>query len=160
MLTAIIAVLGTLAGGALATYTQHVTDRAARSERRQQQVTDALLALLDAILRYREAHWLLVDALRAGQPETADHVAERFRLRTEITVARDRLALIAHGTPLVDLGETAAWAAIELSDIPLDTAHGERFSPDTEAALTAGRERSRDAHTALRQAGSTYLHTL
>lgn len=159
MLTALVAVLGTLAGGALATYTQRSTERAARAERHQQQVADALIVLLEAILRYREHHWLMVDGLRAGEPETPDQIANRFRLRTEITIARDRLALIARGTALVDLGEKAAWAAIELSDIPISTAREGVFAPDIEAALDAGRDRSRDAHTALRQAGSTYLLT-
>ncbi|MFH8617897.1 hypothetical protein ACH4E8_22895 [Streptomyces sp. NPDC017979] len=157
MLTAVIAVLGTLAGGALATYTQRSTDRAARAERHQQQVADALIALLEAILRYREHHWLTIARLRAGEPETPEQVDARFRLRTEITIARDRLALTARGTALVDLGEQAAWAAIELSDIPLGPTRDGAFAPDVEAALDTGRDSSRDAHTALRQAGSTYL---
>lgn len=159
MLATLIAVLGTLAGGALATFTQRATDRAARSERHQQQVTFALTALLEAVLRYRESYWLMVARVRTGEPETTDQLADRFRLRTEITVARDRLALTAPGTTLVDLGERAAWAAIELSDIPLGPVHDGTFSPATEVALTAGREASRNAHTALRRAGSAYLLT-
>ncbi|ANW18100.1 hypothetical protein [Streptomyces clavuligerus] len=157
MLTALIAVLGTLAGGALATYTQRATDRAARIERHQQQVTDALIGLLDAVLRYREHHWLIVAQRRNGRPETPEQAEQRWRLRTSVTITRDRLALIAHGTPLVDLGEAAAWAAIELSDIPLGGACDGLFAPDVETELETGRDRSRDAHTALRQAGSAYL---
>ncbi|MGM0351246.1 hypothetical protein [Streptomyces sp. Adlamb9] len=153
----IIAVLGTLAGAALATLTQHAADRASRRERHRQEVTAAVIALLEAVLRYREDYWLMIARLRDGGHDTLEQVAVRYRLRTEITVARDRLALTARGSHLVELGEKAAWAAIELSDIPLDPATDGGFSPATETALAAARERSRDAHTALRQAGSTYL---
>ncbi|MFJ8332919.1 hypothetical protein [Streptomyces sp. NPDC094437] len=157
MWSTLIAVLGTLAGTALATLTQRATDHAARTERHRQDVTAALLALLEAVLRYREHYWLTVARRRAGESEAPDQVAARYRLRTEVTVARDRLALIARGTVLVDLGETAAWAAVELDDIPLGTATDGQFDPATEDALATGRDRARDAHTALRKAGSTYL---
>lgn len=157
MWSTLIAVLGTLAGAALATLTQRATDHAARRERHQQEITASLVALLEAILRYREDYWLMIARLRDGSQESDDHRASRYRLRTQITIARDRLALTARGTRLVDLGEKAAWAAIELNDIPLSPVRDGSFSPDTEAALAAGRERSRNAHTALRQAGSDYL---
>ncbi|MFJ1597876.1 hypothetical protein [Streptomyces sp. NPDC088261] len=155
----LIAVLGTLAGGALVAYPQRAADRAARTERHQQEVTGALIALLKAVLKYRESYWLMVASLRDGTGETSDQRADRFRLRTEITLARDLLALVAPGSTLVDLGEKAAWAAIDLSDIPLGAVNNGTFNPATEAALTAGREQSRDTHTALRQAGSAYLST-
>lgn len=157
MWSTLIAVLGTLAGAALATFMQHATDRAARIERHRQEITTALTALLEAVLRYREDYWLMVARLRVGEHESTDQLAVRYRLRTDITVARDRLALTARGTVLVDLGEKAAWAAIELSDIPLGPVRDGVFDAATEAALTTARERSRDAHTALRQAGSDYL---
>jgi hypothetical protein len=157
--SAILAVLGTLAGAALATFTQRATERAARTERREQAVTTALLALLEAALRYREHHWLTVAHQRNGHTETPENLAERYRLRTDVTVARDRLALVARDTPLVALGEKAAWAALELSDIPLGTAHDGHFDDATEAALTTARDHSRDTHTALRNAGSDYLAT-
>ncbi|MFM9446904.1 hypothetical protein [Streptomyces acidiscabies] len=157
MWSTLIAVLGTLAGAALATLAQRATDRAARTERHQQEVTAAVAGLLEAVLRYREYYWLMVTRVRAGDSETGEQLAERFRLRTEITIARDRLALTARGTLLVDLGEKAAWAAIDLNDIPLGSVRDGRFTPDTETALAAGREHSRDTHTALRDAASTYL---
>ncbi|MFF9524886.1 hypothetical protein ACF1DV_23330 [Streptomyces achromogenes] len=47
MLSTLIAVLGTLAGAALATLTQRATDHAARAERHKQDVTAALIALLE-----------------------------------------------------------------------------------------------------------------
>jgi hypothetical protein len=155
----LIAVLGTLAGGALAALAQRATDRAARTERHRQDVTAALLALLEAVLRYRENYWFMVARLRAGEQETAEQITQTYRLRTEITVARDRLALTAPGTTLATLGEEAAWATIELNDIPLSSVRDGAFAPATEAALTAGRERTRTTHTALRHAGSTYLRS-
>ncbi|MEU6481452.1 hypothetical protein ABZ858_32185 [Streptomyces sp. NPDC047017] len=157
MWSTLIAVIGTLAGAALAILAQRATDHAARAERHRQEITASLVALLEAILRYRENYWLTVAHLRDSDQESTDQRAIRYRLRTEITVARDRLALTARGTRLVELGEKAAWAAIELNDIPLGPVTDRAFSPDTEAALAAGREHSRDAHTALRRAGSDYL---
>ncbi|MEV7196864.1 hypothetical protein AB0N81_34445 [Streptomyces sp. NPDC093510] len=46
---------------------------------------------------------------------------------------------------LTDTAVEASWSAIELGAVV-----GERFNDDVEAAVAAGRERSRDAHTALR----------
>ncbi|MFT2018144.1 hypothetical protein ACMA1D_20225 [Streptomyces sp. 796.1] len=158
MWTTLIAVVGTLAGAGLGTLAQRSAERDARTERHHQQVIQALTSLLEAILRFRENYWLGIARLRANLQAPSDPETE-YRLRSNITIARDHLALVAHGTALPALGEAAAWAAITLSEIPLSTPVDGRFDPATETALATARDHSRDTHTALREAGSTYLNT-
>ncbi|MFE0132414.1 hypothetical protein ACFWY6_12705 [Streptomyces sp. NPDC059037] len=152
MWSTLIAVLGTLAGTALASLTVHWTDRRARAAEHRQRVSDAASDLLAAALAFRELYWIQIADLRDGEPLTREGRADAMRARSAVTKAFDRLALATTDPALTDAAVEAAWSAIDLSDIPLGPVREQRFSEDVEAALAAGRERSRDAHTALRDA--------
>ncbi|MEU5896820.1 MULTISPECIES: hypothetical protein [unclassified Streptomyces] len=155
MWSTLIAVLGTLAGAALASLTAHWVDRRARAAEHEQRVLDAVAQLLAASLAYREIYWLQIADLREGMDPTREGRADLFRARTAVTQAFDRLALATTDRELTDAANEAAWSAIDLGDIPLGRVREGHFDGDVEAALTAGRERSRDAHTALRNAART-----
>ncbi|MGW4029112.1 hypothetical protein ACWEFL_07290 [Streptomyces sp. NPDC004838] len=157
MWSTLIAVLGTLAGVTLASSTQLLTERRTRAQQHRQEVAAAAGALLDAVLAYREIYWLRVDSIRAGEPDPTDR-ATVYRARSEVTRARDRLALATADPALIQASEAAAWSAIDLSDIRLGEPVDNQFAADVEAALDIGRERSRDAHTVLREAVTAYVH--
>ncbi|MBM7167389.1 hypothetical protein JQK87_02920 [Streptomyces sp. G44] len=152
MWSTLIAVVGTLAGAALASLTAHWTDRRARAAEHRQQVLDATAQLLAAALAYRERFWLQIADLRDGAPPSREGRADLYRARSAVTAAFDRLALTTTDPELTTIALEAAWSAIDLSDIPLGGVRDGRFDAVVEAALDAGRERSRDAHTALRDA--------
>ncbi|MFJ9893439.1 hypothetical protein ACIQPR_08905 [Streptomyces sp. NPDC091280] len=159
MWSAIVAVLGTLAGAALAGYAQRSGDRQAREHAHRQEVAHAVADLLEAIVRHREVHWLFVESLRAGADETAEARTARATTRSAATVARDRIGLLVDSEPsLLGAMETAWRTTVELPNVILGPAVDGQFSPEAEAALEAARERCRSAHTALRIAGSAYVH--
>ncbi|AGS67003.1 hypothetical protein [Streptomyces collinus] len=158
MWSSIVAVLGTLAGAALAGYAQRATDRRARDAANRQEVTRAVADLLEAVVRHREVHWLTVAARRVGDAETSEERSRLASTRSAATVARDRLGLLVLTDPaLLAAAETAWRTAIRLPDIALGPAADGRFRPDVETALEAARDRSRSAHTALRIAGAAYI---
>ncbi|MBK3572609.1 hypothetical protein JHN63_01970 [Streptomyces sp. MBT65] len=155
----IVAVLGTLAGATLAGYAQRSGDRQAREHAHRQEVKHAVAELLEAVVRYRETHWLFVESRRAGDAETAGERAARATTRSAATVARDRVGLLVDSEPaLLGAIETAWRTAVELPNIVLGPATNGRFAPEVEAALETAREASRAAHTELRRAGSAYVH--
>ncbi|MFE2045723.1 hypothetical protein ACFXAZ_33370 [Streptomyces sp. NPDC059477] len=154
----IIAVLGTLAGGALAGVTQHWTARSARQEQHRLQVADAVRALLAAALTYRERFWLQIEVIRDGEQETPEARADRYRARSEVTIARDHLVLLTNDPALIAAARDASWSAISLSDVPLGPVEARRFADDVEAQLEAARDESRDTHTTLRDTGVAYVH--
>ncbi|MEQ4610667.1 hypothetical protein ABMX48_31640 [Streptomyces cavourensis] len=151
----IIAVIGTLAGGLLVTLTQQLTDRRARREQHRAQVAELTGQLLSAVLRYRQLYWLRTDALRAGEPDPVVR-SDFYQARSDVTEARDRLALVVTDEGLLQAAGRAAWAALDLSDIDPGHPQNGRYAPEIEAQLDAARERSRDAHTALRQIATGY----
>lgn len=155
---AIIAVLGTLGGVALASATQVLTDRRSRRERQRQQIADAVQQLLGAVMTYRETHWLLIADIRAGEQDNRESRAARYRARSEITRAFDRLSLVTADPPLIRAATAAHLAAIKLSHIDVGQATEGRFAEHVEAALAAGRELTRDAHAALRAAATAHVH--
>ncbi|MEU3600869.1 hypothetical protein ABZ714_19420 [Streptomyces sp. NPDC006798] len=157
MWTTLIAVIGTLSGVALASTTQIWADRRARTHQHRQDVAAAAAALLDAVLSYREIYWLRVDSIRGGEADPVDRAAV-YRARSEVTRARDRLALATADPALIAAAEEAAWSAIDLSDVRLGAPSSGRFAAEVEEALDRGRERTRDAHTALRVAVTEYVH--
>ncbi|MGW0795931.1 hypothetical protein [Streptomyces sp. NPDC002692] len=158
MWSTIVAVLGTLAGVALAGYAQRSSDRQARELAHRQEVTRAVAELLEAVVRHREVHWLFVESRRTGDAETAEERAARATTRSAATVARDRVGLLVDSEPaLLGAIETAWRTAVELPNIALGPVTDGRFSPEVETALEAARERCRGAHTALRVAGSAYI---
>ncbi|BAG17743.1 MULTISPECIES: hypothetical protein [Streptomyces] len=150
-----IAVIGTLAGGLLVTITQQVTDRRQQREHHRERVADLTGQLLSAALRYRQLYWLRVDALRAGEPDPVAR-ADFYQARSDVTEARDRLALTVTDETLLRASGRAAWSALDLSDIDPGLPEGGRYAPEIEARLDEARERSREAHTALRQAATGY----
>lgn len=159
MWPSIVAVLGTLAGAALAGYTQRATDQRARDTAHRQEVTHAVADLLEAVVRHREMHWLAVAARRAGDTETNEERSARASTRSAATVARDRLGLLVLTDPaLLGAAETAWRTAVELPDITLGPVVDGRFPPDVETALETAREHCRSAHTALRIAGAAYIN--
>ncbi|MEU7261661.1 hypothetical protein AB0B21_38570 [Streptomyces rimosus] len=160
MWSSIIAVLGTLAGVALASATQLLTERRTRADRQRQEVAGAVHQLLDAVLAYREQYWMMIADRRQGRQESREDRAALNRARTGGTRAGDGLALATADPTLSAAANAAAWSAIELDDIPLGQVTDCRFAEDVEAALAAGRERSRDAPTALREAAAAYIHQL
>ncbi|MFJ2392837.1 hypothetical protein ACIOTI_08825 [Streptomyces sp. NPDC087843] len=159
MWSTIVAVLGTLAGVALAGYAQRSVERQARKHTHRQEVTHAVADLLGAIVRHREVHWLSVESRRAGGAETTEERTALATTRSAATVARDRVGLLVVSDPaLLGATETAWRTAVELPNIVLGSATDGRFSPEVETALEAAREQCRGAHTALRIAGSAYVH--
>ncbi|MFJ4687073.1 hypothetical protein [Streptomyces sp. NPDC088789] len=154
----IIAVLGTLAGAALATVGQQWADRRARAEAHRLQVADAVRALLAAVLHYREHFWLQIEGIRDGESETSQERAARFRARSEVTIARDHLVLLTNHPALIAAARDASWSAIALSDVTLGPVTDQRFADAVEAHLETAREESRVAHTTLRDAGVAYVH--
>ncbi|MER7930502.1 hypothetical protein ABTY96_46590 [Streptomyces sp. NPDC096057] len=157
MWSAIVAVLGTLAGAALAGYAQRSGDRQAREHAHRLEVKHAVADLLEAVVRHREAHWLFVGARRAGEAESAGERAAMASTRSAATVARDRVGLLVDSEPALLGAIERAWrTAVELPNIALGPVTDGRFTPEVEAALEAARERCRAAHTALRIAGSAY----
>jgi hypothetical protein len=159
MWSTIVAVLGTLAGVALAGYAQRSGDRQAREHTHHQDVTHAVAELLEAIVRHREVHWLSVESRRTGAAETAEDRTALATTRSAATFARDRVGLLVDSDPaLLGTAETAWRTAVELPNIVLGPATDGRFSPEVEVALEAAREQCRGAHTALRIAGSAYVH--
>ncbi|AZM55727.1 hypothetical protein DMA15_26660 [Streptomyces sp. WAC 01529] len=155
MWSTLIAVLGTLAGAGLASLTAHWTDRRARAAEHRQRVLDATAQLLAAALAYRERFWLQIADLRDGEPQSREARADLYRARSAVTQAFDRLALTTTDPELTTIAVETAWSAIDLGDITLGDVRDGRFSDEVEDALDAGRERSRDAHTALRDAVRT-----
>ncbi|MFH8991603.1 hypothetical protein [Streptomyces sp. NPDC017940] len=143
---------------ALASATQILTDRRARREQQRQQIAEAVQQLLSAVMTYREAHWLLIADIRDGEQDTRETRATRFRARSEITNAFDRLSLVTADPQLVEAASAALWAAVELSHIDVGQATEGRFAEHVETALTVGRERTRDTHTALRKAATAHVH--
>ncbi|MFJ1581571.1 hypothetical protein [Streptomyces sp. NPDC088182] len=158
MWSALIAVLGTLAGAALASSTQILADRRARAEQQRDAITAAAGQLLRAVLHHRELFWLMVAGLRTDRAQTHEDTAALYRARSEVTDARDHLALVTTAPALIAAAEEAAWSSIDLADISLDSPVNGRFSPSTETTLAAARKRSRDAHTALRHAATAHIH--
>ncbi|MFE7128946.1 hypothetical protein [Streptomyces sp. NPDC057617] len=159
MWATLIAVLGTLAGAALASSTQILADRRARAAQQRDVITAAVGDLLRAVLAYRERYWLMIAGLRKSRSQTYEELAALYNARSAVTGAFDHLALVTPDQDLFAAADEAAWAAIELANIEVDGPDSEgRFSPATEAALDAGRERSRDAHTALRRAATAHIH--
>lgn len=155
----VIAVVGTLAGAALVMVSQYWTSQQTRAEEHRREVKEAAHQMLVAVLTYRELYWLWIAGVRAGQPEASADRAARYRARSAVTNARDLIALATTDSALIAAAEEATWAAVELADVDTGPADQDgRFAEDIEAALSAGRERARAAHTALRRAGAAYVH--
>lgn len=126
-----IAVIGTLAGGLLVTVTQQVTDRRQQREQHRERVADLTGQLLSAALRYRQLYWLRVDALRAGEPDPVVR-ADFYQARSDVTEARDRLALVVTDEALLRAASTRPpgprWTSARSTPAPRRTAGTHRRS--------------------------------
>ncbi|WP_053698805.1 hypothetical protein [Streptomyces sp. NRRL F-5755] len=85
MRDSLMAVIGTLAGVALASTTQFLSDRRQRIAQQRARVAETPLQLLDIIFRYREDFWMLVaEALLATVVECR---GARLRARLSLALA-------------------------------------------------------------------------
>ncbi|MEW2062224.1 hypothetical protein AB0899_15850 [Streptomyces sp. NPDC007002] len=100
-------------------------------------------------------YWLRVDARRAGEPDPVVR-ADFYQARSDVTEARDRLALAVSDETLLRAAGRAAWSALDLSDIDPGVPENGRYTPETEARLEAARQRTHRTHTELRQAAAGY----
>ncbi|CAM5528617.1 MULTISPECIES: hypothetical protein [Streptomyces] len=112
------------------------------------------------MITYREQYWLSIADLREGRSQSREDRVALYRARSEVTRAIDRLALATADPALRTPASAAVWSAIELADIPLGPVTDGRFADEVEAALAERRERSRNAHTVLRNAATVYIQQL
>ncbi|MFH8295058.1 protein kilB [Streptomyces sp. NPDC018059] len=149
MAATLIAVLGTLAGTALAGLTQHLTAtrtaRRATAEQRRQALAAAVPALLGALVRHREQQYLKLVARRNGQDDSGEARQARYAARSAVTSAMDTLHMTTQNPDLLDAAQEAVDAAMALGDA-------------AEADLDAAGLRARKAHTALRLTGARHIY--
>ncbi|MFW6721005.1 hypothetical protein ACHZ98_12725 [Streptomyces sp. MAR4 CNY-716] len=149
MITTLVAVLGTLVGAVVAGLMQHLTAarnaRTATAERRRQALTDAVPALLAAIVTHREHQWLKVAARRDGLRDAEGAREKRYAARSAVTSAMDALHMATDNRDLLTTAQAAVNAAMAIGDVPDD---------ERDAAGL----RARQAHTALREAGAKALY--
>lgn len=145
MVITLVAVLGTLAGSLVTGLLQHLTavhtQQTARAESRRQAITDAVPALLKAVVEFRQAQFLKIRAKLGGQDDTQDAVEKRYTARSCMTAAMDILFLATTDEALLAIAQEAVDAAIALGDVALDE-------------VDVARDRARRAHSALRIAGA------
>ncbi|MFJ8982909.1 protein kilB [Streptomyces sp. NPDC102282] len=131
MLTAIVAVLGTLAGALLTGTLQHISQRAQRTEAaaaaRRAQGLAAVTELATALANHRRAMWIREDLRLRGQ-DWSEARAESHATRSAIT------APLLHVSMLLPSLAPAAQAAV-------DAAYGLR-GRDGATPLAAARERA------------------
>ncbi|MEV8476568.1 protein kilB [Streptomyces sp. NPDC051173] len=149
MIATLIAVLGTLAGALVAGLMQHLTasrtTRAAQIERRRQALAEAVPALLSALVRHREQQYLKIKARREALADTVEARQARYAARSAVTSAMDTLYMATVDARLLAVAQEAVDAAMALGDVPADE-------------LDVAGLRARQAHTALREMGSTALY--
>ncbi|GAA0613921.1 hypothetical protein [Streptomyces crystallinus] len=149
MIATLIAVLGTLAGALVAGVMQHLTasrtTRAAQDERRRQALTEAVPALLAALVRHREQQYLKIVARREERADTVEARQARYAARSAVTSAMDTLHMTTTSARLLAVAQEAVDAAMALGDVPTEE-------------LDAAGLRARQAHTALREAGAALLY--
>jgi hypothetical protein len=132
--TSLVAVLGTLAGGAL---TAVVQGRLARDTRREARRVDALAAvtrLAAALADHRRAMWVLEDLRLSGAPEQAVDEAQAKRHDTRAAVEVPLHTVVILVPALVQSAEEATQATFAMRNAAdLDT-------------LTTLRQAAKDAH--------------
>jgi hypothetical protein len=136
--TAIIAVIGTLAGAVVSGLVQHLTTT---RERRRQELVTASIALVDALVGHRRHQYLKIKARRENREDTPDAVEARYAARSAVTTAMAALRLATRDRRLLTLAEEARGATFALGDA-------------SEEELPAARQRSLDAHDALLDAAA------
>ncbi|MEU9396592.1 protein kilB [Streptomyces sp. NPDC048324] len=115
MFTAIVAVLGTLAGslltGALQHYSQRATRRAEAESARSSEALAAVADLAAALADHRRAMWVRED-LRLRHEDWTEARAESHRTRSALTVPLLRVQLLMPA--VADAAQTAARATYAL----------------------------------------------
>ncbi|MDT0347542.1 hypothetical protein [Streptomyces litchfieldiae] len=158
MWTTLIAVLGTLGGAVTTGLVQHLADRSRKREHARRDLADAIEGLLAAIVTHREQRWLRVAATREARPDSPEARERRYAARSQVTRARDRLAMTTNDAELLAAAQAAIDTTNALGDIALGTVVDGRFAPEIEQALRDARDVSRQAHTALRELGAARVH--
>lgn len=137
----LIAVLGTLAGGGLASFAQarvaRIARRETRRDARRSEALEALAALATAVADHRRAMWLLEDARLSGM---ADEVVRAARDESHTTRSAITAPLFRIGVLVPQLAE-AAQAAVEATFAMRDAS--------SQAVLQDLRAAARDAETHL-----------
>ncbi|QUI36319.1 protein kilB (plasmid) [Streptomyces alfalfae] len=111
MVTAIVAVLGTLAGSLMTGVLQHYSQRTARRLARQDEQLDAVAALVGALTEHRRAMWTR-EHLRMQGADWEAARTESHRTRSAITIPLLRLQLLVPA--LADTAHVAAHATYAL----------------------------------------------
>ncbi|MFE9903740.1 protein kilB [Streptomyces achromogenes] len=133
MWSSVIAVAGTLLGGALTGLLQMRRERAARDERRAEALRVALGELVAALGDHRRALWHREDlVLNGAGPEAVDAARAQTRA-TRSAVTSSLVAVCVLEPALTGPARRAALAAFALRDAPDRTALAAR----REAAITA-----------------------
>src|SRR5690242_5858143 len=130
MLTALIAVLGTLAGSAIAHLSQRSQRRATETRTRRDEALTAVADLATALADHRRAMWVREDLRLRGEDWTTAR-AESHATRSAITAPLLRVQLLLPA--LAAAGQTATRAAYALRD----TDGHAPLAARREAAITA-----------------------
>ncbi|RBM05658.1 hypothetical protein [Streptomyces sp. PT12] len=158
MVASIIAAVSALAGAMVAGLMQHLTNtrtvRQARDHQHRAELADALLDVMNAVVRFRQEQWLKHAAVAEGKPDTGEARRLRYEARTALTRAWDRVHLLTADTALLAAVQKARNTAIAVSEVPTDD------TPEAEAARRQVRQESRQAHTDLRVLAARHLRTI
>ncbi|MET8746285.1 protein kilB [Streptomyces sp. NPDC004728] len=111
MITAIVAVLGTLAGSAIAHLSQRSHRKADDARARRTEALTAVAELATALANHRRAMWVRED-LRLRGEDWADARAESHTTRSAITAPLLRVQVLLPS--IADAAQTAARAAYSL----------------------------------------------
>ncbi|WP_328565287.1 protein kilB [Streptomyces coelicoflavus] len=111
MVTAIVAVLGTLAGSLLTGVLQHYSQRTARRAQRQDERLTAVANLVAALADHRRAMWTR-EHLRMQGADWEEARAESHRTRSAVTIPLLRLQLLVPA--LADTAHVAVRATYAL----------------------------------------------
>ncbi|WP_181785101.1 hypothetical protein [Streptomyces phytophilus] len=137
---AVIAVIGTLAGGIAAGLMQHVSavrrEDAERAERRRQELAEAAVALIGRLVDHRRHQYLKIAARRDGIVDAPEAREARYEARSAVTQAMTTLRIVTDDRRLLALAEAAINATFALGDA-------------SEAELSDVRARSLAAHELL-----------
>jgi hypothetical protein len=147
VITAIIAVLGTLLGALTAGAMQHLTVVSARRDRDRQALAAAVASLLGAATDHRRHQYLKHVMRRKSEEETPEIRAARYEARSGMTKALTVLTLTTDEATLLRLAVSLVDASTEVGEPDYDD----------RAAVDASGDRARHAHTAFETAAAQYL---
>ncbi|WP_121833694.1 protein kilB [Streptomyces sp. S1] len=114
MLSAVIAVAGTLLGAVVAGLIQHRTTRAAQDETRRTAIVNAVSSLTAALADHRRAMWVREDLRLTGGSSEAYRAARAASHATRSAVTAPHTALAVLAPQLAPLADAAARATYAL----------------------------------------------